>query len=147
MAQLGALPTVQHFHVVVMNLPEEERAGFVNDVFGIAFSEWRNLNDVYRLFLVALIKSERQSFITFVRKDTILGEFLYDLKDEEMFVRIMSLLELPSKKDKTSYTGFSFSLLLGFNMDLKVKSLSDKIRYAKPDTDDLYELFEKITID
>lgn len=76
-----------------------------------------------------------------------MGEFLYDLKDEEMFVRIMSLLELPSKKDKTSYRGFSFSLLLGFNMDLKVKSLSEKIRYAKPDTDDLYELFEKITID
>jgi len=28
-----------------------------------------------------------------------------------------------------------------------VKYLSDKIRYARADTDDLYELFEKIAIE
>lgn len=147
MTQLGVQPTVQHFREIVMNLSSEERTDFMKDLFGLAFSEWRNLTVIYRKFLIALIKGERQSFIEFVRKDTILGELLYDLKDEEMFIRILNLLELPCKKHKTFYTGLAFSLLLGLNIDLKVKSLSDKIRYAKADTDDLYELFEKIMLD
>ena len=84
MAQLGAEPTVQHFNEIVINLPENEKAGFVKGTFGLAFSEWGNLNVAYREFLVALIKSKRQQFVEFVRKDTVLGEFLYDLKDKEL---------------------------------------------------------------
>lgn len=146
MAQLGAEPTVQHFHTLVINLPEEERAGFVKDTFGLAFSEWRNLNIAYRKFLVAVIKSERHLFVEFVRKETVLGEFLYDLKDKELFVRILNLLELPSRKHKTSYSKLAFSVLLGFNIALEVKGLSNKIRYAKADIDDLFELFEKVKL-
>ena len=70
MAQLGAEPTVQHFNEIVINLPENEKAGFVKGTFGLAFSEWGNLNVAYREFLVALIKSKRQQFVEFVRKDT-----------------------------------------------------------------------------
>lgn len=147
MAQLGAEPTSQHFREIVMNLSSEERTDFMKDLFGLAFSDWRHLTVPYRKFLIGLIKGERQLFIEFVRKDTVLGEFLYDLKDEEMFIRILNLLELPCKKHKTFYTGLAFFFLLGFNIDLRVKSLSDKIRFAKADTDDLYELFEKITLD
>ena len=144
MAQLGAEPTVQHFNEIVINLPENEKAGFVKGTFGLAFSEWGNLNVAYREFLVALIKSKRQQFVEFVRKDTVLGEFLYDLKDKELFVKILNLFERPSKKHKISYSKLAFSFLLGFKMDLEVKGLSDKIRYAKVDTDDLVELFELI---
>lgn len=146
MAQLGAEPTVQHFHKIVINLPEVERTGFVKDTFGLAFSEWRNLNVAYRKFLVALVKSERHLFVEFVRKETVLGEFLYDLKDKELFVRILNLLEQPSRKHKTSYSKLAFSVLLGFNMTLEVKGLSNKIRYAKADIDDLFELFEKVKL-
>ena len=146
MAQLGAEPTVQHFHEIVMNLPKEERSGFMKDTFGFAFSEWRNLNVAYRKFLVALIKSDRQQFVEFIRKDTVLGEFLYDLKDKELFVRILNLLERPSKKHRSSYSELAFSVLIGFSIDLKVKALSDKIRYARAETDDLFELFEETKI-
>lgn len=100
----------------------------------------------YRKFLVALIKSERQQFVDFVRKDTVLGEFLYELKDKELFVRILNLLEQPSKKHRTSYRELAFSILLGFSIELKVKGLSDKIRYAKAETDDLFELFKETEI-
>lgn len=76
-----------------------------------------------------------------------LREFLYDVKDEALFIRILNLLEQPEKKRKTSYTNLAFSVELGFNIVLKVKSLSDKIRYARAETDDLYELFQKISIE
>lgn len=147
MAQLGAEPTLQHFQEVVMNLPEKERAGFMKDIFGLAFSGWRNLNRVHRKFLIVLIKNERQQFMDFVRKDTVLGEFLYDLNDKELFVKILNLLERPSKKRRSSYSKLAFSVLLGFRVDLKIKGLSDKIRYAKAEVDDLYDLFEDVEID
>ncbi|WP_233564362.1 MULTISPECIES: hypothetical protein [Parabacteroides] len=147
MVQLGAKPTLQHFRKIVMNLPTRERAGFMKEAFGLAFSEWRSLDVVYQKFLVALIKSERQQFVEFVRKETVLGEFLYDLKNEDLFVRILNLLERPSKKHKTSYSRLAFSVLFAFNVDWEIKGLSDKIRYAKVDRDDLFELFEGIKID
>lgn len=127
-------------------MPEDERTDYLKKTFGFAFSEWRNLNVAYRKFLVALIKSERQQFVEFVRKDTVLGEFLYELKDKELFVRILNLLEQPSKKHRTSYRELAFSILLGFSIELKVKGLSDKIRYAKAETDDLFELFKETEI-
>ncbi|WP_288200685.1 hypothetical protein [uncultured Parabacteroides sp.] len=147
MALLGAQPAVCVYQQHVNNLLPEDKEGFYKDSFALAFSDWRNLSPAYRDFFVSLIKSERQRFIDFVRNDTVLGEFLYDVKDEALFIRILSLLERPDKKRKTSYTKLAFAVKLGFNVDLKVKYLSDKIRYARADTDDLYELFEKIAIE
>lgn len=147
MALLGAQPAVSAYQKHVNNLLPEEKEAFYKDTFAVAFSDWRNLSPVYCDFFVSLIKSERQRFIDFVRNDTVLGQFLYDLKDEELFIRILNLLEQSEKKRKTSYTNLTFAVQLGFNIDMKVKSLSDKIRYARADTDDLYELFQKITIE
>lgn len=147
MALLGAQPAVCIYQKHVNNLLPEEKEAFYKDTFAVAFSDWRNLSPVYRDFFVNLIKSERQHFIDFVRNDTVLREFLYDVKDEALFIRILNLLEQPEKRRKTSYTNLAFSVKLGFNIDLKMKSLSDKIRYARADTDDLYELFQKITIE
>ncbi|MCD8269661.1 MAG: hypothetical protein LUD46_15195 [Parabacteroides sp.] len=147
MALLGAQPAVCSYQKHVNNLLPEEKEVFYKDTFAVAFSDWRNLSPAYRNFFVRLIKSERQRFIDFVRNDTVLGAFLYDLKDDELFIRILNLLERPEKKRKTSYTNLTFAVQLGFNINLKLKSLSDKIRYARAETDDLYELFEKITIE
>ena len=147
MALLGAQPAVCSYQKHVNNLLPEEKEVFYKDTFAVAFSDWRNLSLAYRNFFVCLIKSERQRFINFVRNETVLGAFLYDLKDDELFIRILNLLERPEKKRKTSYTNLTFAVQLGFNIKLKLKSLSDKIRYAKAETDDLYELFEKITIE
>ena len=147
MALLGAQPAVCSYQKHVNNLLPEEKEVFYKDTFAVAFSDWRNLSPAYRNFFVRLIKSERQRFIDFVRNDTVLGAFLYDLKDDELFIRILNLLERSEKKRKTSYTNLTFAVQLGFNIKLKLKSLSDKLRYAKAETDDLYELFEKITIE
>ncbi len=147
MALLGAQPAVCSYQKHVNNLLPEEKEVFYKDTFAVAFSDWRNLSPAYRDFFVRLIKSERQRFIDFVRNDTVLGAFLYDLKDDELFIRILNLLERSEKKRKTSYTNLTFAVQLGFNIKLKLKSLSDKIRYARAETDDLYELFEKITIE
>ncbi|WP_293738805.1 hypothetical protein [uncultured Parabacteroides sp.] len=49
----------------------------------------------------------------------------------------------PYKNHKSSYTEISFSLLLAFDMDVSVKYLADKIRYARMDSFDFVDLMEK----
>lgn len=145
-ALLGAKPTVCNYQKHVKTLSPKEREVFLKDTFALAFSDWRDWEPAYRSFMVCLIESERQRFIDFVRNDTVLGEFLYNLKDKELFERILNLLEQPCRKHKTSYTDLSFSVLLAFDINLKVKTLSDKIRYSPADVDDLFELYEKVAI-
>lgn len=95
MAQLGAEPTSQHFREIVMNLSSEERTDFMKDLFGLAFSDWRHLTVPYRKFLIGLIKGERRCLLSLYERILSWEMFLYDLKDEEMFIRILNLLELP----------------------------------------------------
>lgn len=143
----GAEPTVKYYQRVLKDMPIGDSREFRKQTYGLALADWKNLNGSYQDFLVALIKSERQQFIDYVRNDTVLGEFLYDLQDTDLFQKIMNLLEKPSKKQKISYSRLAFSLLLAFNIPLKVKVLSDKIRYARIDTDELIDLYGRATID
>lgn len=123
-----------------------ERAILIKATYGLAFAGWSDLNPMYRGFLVCLIKSERQQFIDYVRNETVLGQFFYELQDIELFLKMVNLLEQPCTNHKTAYTELSFSLLLSFNINLSVKYLSDKIRYARADSFDLTEVLEKAVI-
>ena len=49
----------------------------------------------------------------------------------------------PYKNHKSFYTELSFSLSLAFDMDMSVKYLADKIRYARMDSFDFADLLEK----
>lgn len=140
-SQLGPEPTVCNFHEVLNRMTPEARSLCRKKMYGLALSGWSTLSLAYRRFLLRLIKSERQQFIDYIRQDTVLGELLYNLKDPDLFKKLLHLLECPTQKYKPSYTELSFSLLLGFSIPLKVKTLSDQIRYMYPDTDELLELY------
>ena len=139
----GAKPSVSLYQQCLTSMPAEEQQAFRRKTYAIALSEWNELNLPYRLFLVRLIKSERQEFLDYLHDETILGQFLYDMEELNLFLKVLNLLAKPCKNHKTSYTQLSFSLLLSFNMGLKIKTLSDKIRYAKADSFDFVELMEK----
>ena len=114
----GAKPTVRQYHELLECMPLEERGIFFDRTFGLALSGWTGLTVTYRLFLIRLIKKNRQLFVDYVRQKTVLGEFLYGMDE-------------------------SFSLLLTFDMDVSVKYLADKIRYARMDSYDFADLMEK----
>ena len=139
----GAKPSVCKYHDFLKGLPLDERGVFCKMTYGVALSEWGSLTSVYRLFLVRLIKSERQCFVDYVRKETVLGQLLYEPVELNLLLKVFNLLEQPCKNNKSSYTELSFSLLLSFDIDLSVKYLSDKIRYSKADSFDFVELMEK----
>ena len=79
----------------------------------------------------------------YVRKETVLGQLLYEPVELNLLLKVFNLLEQPCKNNKSSYTELCFSLLLSFDIDLSVKYLSDKIRYSKADSFDFVELMEK----
>ena len=139
----GAKPTVRQYHELLKCMPLEERGIFCKRTFGIALSEWGGLTPVYRLFLVRLIKASRQAFLDYVRKETVLGEFLYGMEELNLFLKVLNLWMQPYKDHKSSYTEISLSLLLAFDMDVSVKYLADKIRYSQMDSFDFADLLEK----
>lgn len=136
-------PSVSKYYDCVNCMPPEERGIFCKQTYGIALAEWGDLNLQYRLFLIRLIKSERQAFIDYVRKDTVLGEFLYELGELDLFLKVLNLWMQPYNNSTSSYTEMSFSLLLALNVDLSVKYFADKIRYSRMDSFDFVELLEK----
>lgn len=139
----GAKPTVRLYHELLKCMPLEERGIFFDRTFGLALSGWMDLTLSYRLFLIRLIKKNRQSFVDYIRQKTVLGEFLYEMDELNLFLKVLNLLVDPYKNHKSSYTEISFSLLLVFDIGLSVKYLSDKIRYARMDSFDFADLMEK----
>ena len=139
----GAKPTVRLYHELLKCMPLEERGIFFDRTFGLALSGWMDLTLSYRLFLIRLIKENRQPFVDYIRQKTVLGEFLYEMDELNLFLKVLNLLVDPYKNHKSSYTEISFSLLLVFDIGLSVKYLSDKIRYARMDSFDFADLMEK----
>ena len=119
----GAKPTVRQYHELLECMPLEERGIFFDRTFGLALSGWTGLTVTYRLFLIRLIKKNRQLFVDYVRQKTVLCEFLYGMDELNLFLKV--------------------SLLLTFDMDVSVKYLADKIRYARMDSYDFADLMEK----
>ena len=138
-----AKPSVTKYHAFVNGMPPEKRGIFCKQTYAIAFSEWTVLPLSYQLFLIRLIKSEREQFVDYIRKETILGEFLYEPEELNLFLKVINILEQPCINHKTSYTNLAFSLSFFLRTDLEVKSLSDKIRYAKMDSLDFVEILGK----
>ncbi|MCD7852004.1 MAG: hypothetical protein LUH63_21145 [Parabacteroides sp.] len=139
----GAKPTVRQYHELLKCMPLEERGIFFDRTFGLALSGWMDLTVPYRLFLVRLIRTDRQRFVDYIRQKTVLGEFLYGMEELNLFLKVLNLWMQPYKNHKSSYTAISFSLLLAFDIDVSVKYLADKIRYSRMDSYDFAEFLEK----
>lgn len=139
----GAKPSVRLFHESLNRMLPEERTLFMDRTFGLALAGWPELTGPYRAFMVRLIKANRQSFVDYVRHKTVLGELLCGLDETDLFLKIVNLWMQPHDEQKPSYTELSFSLLLAFDMDLSVKYLGDKIRYARMDAFDFADLLER----
>lgn len=139
----GAKPSVSKYHAILDEMPLEQRGIFCKQTYGIALSEWGDLTPVYRLFLVRLIKSERQEFVEYVRNETVLGQLLYELDELNLFLKVLNLWMQPDRNHKFSYTELAFSLSFFLKTDLSIKYLSDKIRYARMDSYDFADLLEK----
>lgn len=94
----GAKPTVRLYHELLKYMPLEERGIFFDRTFGLALSGWTDLSVPYRLFLVRLIKANRQRFVDYVRQKTVFGEFLYRMDELNLFLKVLNLLVDPYKK-------------------------------------------------
>lgn len=136
-------PSVTKYHELMNGMPPEKRGIFCKQTYGIALAEWRELTPAYQLFLIRLIKSERQQFVDYVRNETVIGTFLYEPEELNLFLKVINILEQSCINHKTSYTNLAFSLSFFLKTNLTVKYLSDKIRYAKMDSLDFVEILEK----
>ena len=138
----GEVPSVAKFKAKTMNLSSEERQQWLYMAFDTALHEWSELSSKYKRFLVNLIKSERQSFLDYIRQETILGELLFKPDNPVLLRKIAWLLEGGVKENKSSSWDLTFSLLLAFDLNLKLSSLHQYMRTDTFTTDDMVELLE-----
>ena len=139
----GHKPSVRKYYEFLERMPLEQRGIFCKQMYGTALAEWNELQPAYQLFLIRLIKKERQQFVDYIRKETLLGKFLYEIDELNLLLKVLNLWMQPHKNIKPSYTDISFSLSLTFNTNLSIKYLADKIRYSRMDSFDFAELLEK----
>lgn len=139
----GHKPSARKYYEFLERMPLEQRGIFCKQTYRIALAEWNELQPAYQLFLIRLIKKERQQFVDYIRKETLLGKFLYEIDELNLLLKVLNLWMQPHKNIKPSYTDISFSLSLTFNTNLSIKYLADKIRYSRMDSFDFTELLEK----
>ena len=139
----GHKPSVRKYYEFLERMSLEQRGIFCKQTYGTALTEWNELQPAYQLFLIRLIKKERQQFVDYIRKETLLGKFLYEPDELNLLLKVLNLWMQPHKNIKPSYTDISFSLSLTFNTNLSIKYLADKIRYSRMDSFDFAELLKK----
>ena len=81
----GAKPTVRQYHELLECMPLEERGIFFDVPLALLCPVGQGLTVPYRLFLIRLIKKNRQLFVDYVRQKTVLVSFLYGMDELNLF--------------------------------------------------------------
>ncbi|MDL2278136.1 hypothetical protein LJC57_06045 [Parabacteroides sp. OttesenSCG-928-G07] len=136
----GKHPSVKCFLASIRTLPTDKQAHFYRVAYQLAFVAWPQLPKRYRVFLCHLICHDRQRFLDFQRRETVLGLLLHTPNDPQVFIKMFHLLEPYQGRNNPSFNHLSFLLLQSFDIPYKISTLGDKIRTANFYPEELLEL-------
>ena len=140
-------PSITLFnHYMEEHISPGKQQTFLFGIYLKGFRLWRKWPLKYRRFFVNLVCSTRQQFLDFLRENTPLGALLYTLPDKDWFIKLINLYWQTVGSRSVSPQRIAFALSLGFACNLKMKYLADRIRYARPDSDELITWYKKVTL-
>jgi len=142
----GKRPSVNRFKQSLKPYSSEEQDKYYQIAYRAAINEWERIPEWYREFFITLVKNDRQRFLDFLLLHTIIGSLRYTLQEPDLLVKLLHLLERKIDHTFVSFNHLSFSVLLAFQLHLKISTLGDKIRTATFFPEELLELFEQATI-
>jgi len=143
----GKRPTLPVFYDLMKELSSEERDERIRQIFRISLNEWRDINETYRLFLKNLIISNRQLFICFYRTETVMGELLHPCGCIETLVLFFVLWHSYEIKVKTSIRYLLFCMLLVFDIDLSLRTLSNYVSRQRISPGELLDIYARAKIE
>jgi hypothetical protein len=136
----GERPSVRRFLASIQSFPTEKQAHFYQLAYQLALVAWPQLPKWYQTFLYNLICHDRQRFLDFQRRETVLGLLLHTPNDPQAFIKMIHLLEPYQGRNNPSFNHLSFLLLQSFDIPYKISTLGDKIRTANFYPEELLEL-------
>lgn len=142
----GGRPSVCKFKKQLKSMSETEQQEYYRCAYCMALCNWMVVNDRYRDFLNNLVQNDRQAFLDYLKKETILGQLSCPLTNVALFIKWMNLWKESQINYKVSNVQFSFSLLLAFDIRLKHKVLSGRVATCHLDTDELVELLKYVRL-
>lgn len=125
-------------------MPEEQQLEYRHHAYELTLHNWLAMNETYRVFLINLVQNDRQAFLDFLKKETILGQLCCPLTNVTLFIKWMNLWKESQRNYNVSNVQLSFSLLLSFDIRLKERVLSSYLATCRLDTDELVELFKYV---
>jgi hypothetical protein len=140
-------PTITSFRNALRTLPEEEIEAMKRDIFALAFLYWPELAKYQQGYVETILGHEPEMLLTYLIKDTVLGALRYPVKEPESFCKFFHIFSKSKMNHKISTRRLAFSLLLGFDIPLKVRTLAEYIHKKKPDTDDVLGFVQRLDID
>jgi hypothetical protein len=140
-------PTITSFRNALKSLSEQEREMLKRDIFNLAFLYWSNLKQYQQDYVETILGHEPEMLLTYLINDTVLGSLRYPVKEPEPFFKFFHIFSKSKMNHKISKRRLAFSLLLIFDIPLKLRSLAEYIHTKKPDTDDVCGFVERLDID
>jgi hypothetical protein len=143
----GKEPTITSFRNALKTLPEEEREVMKRDLFALAFLHWPELAKYQQDYVKTILGHEPEMLLTYLIENTVLGSLRSPVKEPESFFKFFHIFSKSKMNHKLSIRRLAFSLLLGFDLPLKVRTLAEYIHRKKPDTDDVFGFVQRLDID
>lgn len=140
------IPSVKRFNELLAPLLEEERASYLRFSYEQALFNWDEQNLRHQTFLKRLVVHDRQSFLDYLMKHTIMGSLRYELQDPGMLQKLLNVLEGDLTDAKSSWASLIFSYQLAFDNPLKLATLAQYIKKSYPDAGEILDLFSKVKI-
>lgn len=125
-------------------MPEDEKHEYIRCAYCVALCGWKLANERYRDFFVNLVQNDRQTFLDFLRRETVFAHLSCPLTNVSLFIKWMNLWKESQINYKVSTPQLSFCLLLAFDIGLSVNTMRNYIASCRMDTDELVDLLKYV---
>ncbi|WP_455639509.1 hypothetical protein [Parabacteroides sp.] len=139
--------TVNVFFEHLNQLPEPERKAMLLTAYQLALGDWEKLPKRYKLFMIKLIRKDRQAWVDFLVGQTVIGQVRYTPHRPKLFIVAMKIIELSERTKRVACKHLTMSILTSFNFPFTINTLSKYIQNAIPLVGDVLKLIGKYRFD
>ena len=127
----GKTPEVEVFDALLSAMSEEEQEKQLYEFGQLAFGYYRKLPHAYQKFARAYYTHNRNAYVVYLTKDTILKELPCEMSHPWLMLKMFHFLESAGRKGRKRYLHMAASIAISFIVPDRVKSLSKLTKYLR----------------
>lgn len=138
----GAEPTRPRFRKAMSDLSPDEQQLWQEKLFITSFCGYNQLPKCYQHFLDVYIDSNREAYLDYIHRHTLLGRKRYRLRHPDMIRKMFTSLEVELRDHKSSVRHLSFCMLMVFDYNVTINTFCNQMRDDPPMPSDYWEWYE-----